>query len=150
MDTALRSLLPRGYTIFEHGRVVIIEPPGGAPAWLSQKIPQFRLPVAEPVRMAVYATLYLNYEMARDPARKTGFAGDVLGPDPANTIGPLNERDKTMRQLLSLIAERSHGGMWIATPHPLGMRSAPWDFLEYQRQEQQDESTLRWIADRLR
>lgn len=146
----LRTLLPLGYRVFEQGRVVIIEPVSNTPRWLSQKIPRVRLPTPEPVRMAVMATLYMNYEMARDPKRNIGFAGDVHGPDPANMIGPLDERNKTMQELLNIIAERSRGGMWVGMQRPVGMQSLPWEFLEYQRPEAQGVGTLRWITDWMR
>jgi hypothetical protein len=65
-------------------------------------------------------------------------------------IGPLDERNKTMRELLSIIAERSRGGMWIGMHSPVWMQSLPWEFIEYQHPEQQGVSTLRWITDRVR
>ncbi len=99
--------------------------------------------------MAVAATLYMNYEMARDPKRKTGFVGDVLGADAANMIGPLDERNRTMRELLNIIAERSRGGMWVAMPRSIEMQSLPWEFIEYQHPEAQGVAMLRWITDRM-
>jgi len=82
----------------------------------------------------------MHYEMARNPQRQTGFAGSVLGSDFSNMIGPLDERHKTVRELLNIIAERSRGGMWI------GVHSPQWEFIEYQWPEHQGVSMLRWIT----
>ena len=57
-----------------------------------------------------------------------------------NRIGPLDERHKTVRELLNIIAERSRGGMWV------GLHGPQWEFIEYQRPEDQGASMLRWIT----
>ena len=48
VSAVLRKLLPRSYRAREQGRVVLIEPVKGAPAWLSQQIDRFRLQRPEP------------------------------------------------------------------------------------------------------
>jgi hypothetical protein len=126
----LKAILPPKYRTREQGRVVVIEPAGSAPSWLSQRIPRFRLQRPEPVRLAVLASLYMHYEMARNPHRQAGFMFSVPGSDFSTTVGPLVERNRTLQELLSIIAERSRGGMWI------GLNISKWEFIEFQHPEE--------------
>jgi hypothetical protein len=140
----LRAILPRGYRMAGQGRVVVIQPFAGAPSWLSQTIPRFRVEHPVPVRVVVFSYLTMSYELARDPARKAGFVGDV-GYDPTNTIGPLDERNRTVLELLNLIAERSRGAMWV------GLSLLPrWEFIEFQRPEDWGVRMLRPTTDLIR
>lgn len=145
-EKVFRALIPRNYGIHEEGLVVVIQPSGPARSWLSQRISRFNLQRADTVRSVVLGSLYMAYEMARDPHRTAGFAGDIHGIDFDNMIGPLDERGKTVRELLNIVAERSRGGMWIAL-NPRRQRTIPWEFIEYQWPESQAAGQLRWISE---
>ncbi|MGA2579288.1 MAG: hypothetical protein ABSH24_25025 [Bryobacteraceae bacterium] len=67
--------------------------------------------------------------------RHGGFAGDYLGGDPQDQIGPLDEHDQSVRNLLDLIVASSKGGLWITVgryDRSRALSNQPfWRVLEY-------------------
>lgn len=83
-----------------------------------------------------WASMSLYMEVARlaDPSIG-GFAGDY---NPGNTndfVGPVNEQEKSLRDLLTLIVRSSRGGAWIsgrcAVTDESIAREPCWTILEY-------------------
>ena len=51
--------------------------------------------------------------MMLDPGQ-TGFAGDVIGGDPTDEVGPYDIRGASVRSLLCQLVVSSKGATWVA------------------------------------
>jgi len=137
---ALSDLLQRalsqvaGYRVRTRGRLVSISPARAAvPTWLDAKIPEFSTTRRGGVP-SLNNLLFMDLRLVENPSIG-GFAGDYLGGDPHDQIGPLNEHDQSLRNLLDLIVASSKGGLWITVgrydrSHALSTRPF-WLLLEY-------------------
>ncbi|PYT11613.1 MAG: hypothetical protein DMG59_25845 [Acidobacteria bacterium] len=115
-SAALQKLLQDGdtYRVREEGAFILIQPASsqGRLHWLDQRIPRFK---SDRMPMKYVAEFQLKGALAavRNP-RYTGSIGNVIGDDVTAKVGPFDERDKSVGQLLSLILNQSRGGMWVA------------------------------------
>ena len=101
-----------GYRFQARDHMVSISPArSGAPTWLDAKIPEFSATRRADVQ-SLNNLLFMDLALVENP-RHGGFAGDYLGGDPQDQIGPLNEHDQSVRNLLDLIVASSKGGLWI-------------------------------------
>ena len=135
VEAALRQILPEKhvYELSEQdGLVLIRRADVNRATWLDHKLPSFVLN-----RTSVqWAGVSLFVALARlaDPN-----VGDLAGGyDPGNSnnlVGPFNEQDKRLRDLLSLVVRRSYGGAWISTECAVVDESIThkpcWTILEY-------------------
>lgn len=128
---AVQKLLPAEHTyrVREDGGFILIEP---APRqdrlnWLDQRISRFKS-ARMPLRWVAEFQLKGALEAVRNP-RSKGMVGSTLGAS-VPKVGPFDERDKTVQQLLGLILSQSRGGMWIAfetSPY----HKPDWAVIEY-------------------
>jgi hypothetical protein len=137
------------YRFHARDRVVSNSPArGGAPTWLDAKIPEFSAARRGDVQ-SINNLLFMDLVLVENP-RHGGFAGDYLGGDPQDQIGPLNERDKSVRSLLDLIVASSKGGLWITVgryDRSRALSSQPfWQVLEYSQPLPANLSRMRGIV----
>lgn len=123
-----------GYRFGARDHIVSISPArAGAPTWLDVKIPEFSAKHRADVQ-SINNLLFMSLVLVENP-HHGGFAGDYLGADPRDQIGPLNERDQSVRSLLDLIVKSSKGGLWITVgryDRSRALSSQPfWRLLEY-------------------
>jgi hypothetical protein len=101
-----------GYRFGVRDHIVSISPArAGVPTWLDVKIPEFSAKHRADVQ-SINNLLFMDLVLVENP-HHGGFAGDYLGADPQDQIGPLDERGQSVRSLLDLIVASSKGGIWI-------------------------------------
>jgi hypothetical protein len=109
----LERILGRSYQISTSEGVVLIRKKNvSPPSWLDKKIREFTMPEAE--LMMTDARLWMELELSLDKT-KHGFGGDSPESSPPDEIGPFNERNRTIRELLVKIVSLSHGAAWFPT-----------------------------------
>jgi hypothetical protein len=102
--------------------------------WLDTKIPRFQS--ARTDIQSASNLLYMDLQIVRDPTLATrGFAGHYPAGDTKDQVGPFDERNKSVRELLDLLVRSSKGGLWIAARRPAipeeNLSSHPWLIVEY-------------------
>jgi hypothetical protein len=122
-----------GYTMREQGRVLSIFPPASPEGtWLDARIPQFRAPRAGVQTMS--NLLFMDLRLVEDPAI-TSFAGRYPGGVVGDRVGPFDERNRTVREILNMIVGSSMGGLWITVqPHARSERLGErpfWVIVQY-------------------
>jgi hypothetical protein len=133
VEAAIREILPNpnSYEFSEqHGVILIRADDFGT--WLDHSVPSFVLD-----RTTVqWASMSLFIAVARlaDPSIG-GFAGGFNPGNTSDRVGPFNEPNKRVRELLTLIVGSSRGGAWISgrcrvTDESI-VREACWTVLEY-------------------
>ena len=132
LESALSHV--EGYRVRERGHVVSISPARTAAAtWLDIKIPEFATTRRANVQ-ELNSLLFMDLRLVENP-HLGGFAGDSLGGDPQDQIGPLHEHDQSVRYLLDLIVGSSRGGLWITVRRYHRSRALSnqpfWVVLEY-------------------
>ncbi len=64
-----------------------------------------------------------------------GYAGHFRVADSADLVGPFDEKERTVRELLNLVVSSSKGAAWVTTaPYDKKTPTAPgmfWTILEY-------------------
>jgi hypothetical protein len=115
----LRSLIERllppdyRYSLSTQEHVIMIRSAAPRASVLDERIAEFRIP--ETPLLFANATLqnYLNATL--HPSE--GIAGSILGDITANPVAPIDERGRTVRELLNFIVGRSAAGaVWISEP----------------------------------
>lgn len=132
VEAAIRQILPQGsYALSDqHGVVLIRRADFGT--WLDHTVPAF---VVDRTTVQ-WASMNLFVTVARmaDPSIP-GFAGDYNPGNADDFVGPLNEQDKRLWELLTLIVSSSRGGAWIsnrcAVTDESITREPCWTILEY-------------------
>ncbi len=131
--TAARSALKTrsGYSVASDGLLSvrpIAEPPT---SWLDFKIHRFAIPGRVNVATASNALL-MSLQQQVQP--RNGYAGHYRVADNTDLVGPFDEREKSVRELLDLIVTSSKGALWITTRPYARTESPPelfWTMLEY-------------------
>ncbi len=110
-------------------------------------------------RMSLQAasnSLFMHLVVTLDPKRaQGGFAGTFRTGDSTNLVGPFDERNRTVRDLLHVLLAQSKGAMWMtllsyaAIPNTTPSRSF-WTFLEYTSSEEQRTALLVAAAQEIR
>jgi len=132
VEAAIRQVLPQGsYELTEqHGIVLIRRADFGT--WLDHIVPSF---VVDRTTVQ-WASMNLFVTVARMADPSVGdFAGDYNPGNGNDFVGPLNEQDKRLWELLTLIVRSSRGGAWIsgrcAVTDESVTREPCWTILEY-------------------
>ena len=132
VEAAIRQILPQGsYELSEqHGVILIRRADFGT--WLDHAVPSF---VVDRTTVQ-WASMNLFVTVARmaDPSIG-GFAGDYNPGNAYDFVGPVNEQNKRLWELLTLIVSSSRGGAWIsgrcAVTDESITREPCWTILEY-------------------
>ncbi len=103
-------------------------------------LPEYKIP-----RMSVaFAMLGLSVRLHRlaDPSMQS-MAASISDRFPDDQVGPMEERGRTARELLTLIVSQSAGGAWISgqCAGPLFQRPC-WRVIQYVEERQSLESTV--------
>jgi hypothetical protein len=101
--------------------------------WLGTKIPRFQC--ARTDIQSASNLLYMDLQIVDDHSLASrGFAGHYRTGDIKDQVGPFDEKNKSVRELLDLIVASSTGGLWLAVARPArpeNLSSQPWLILEY-------------------
>lgn len=132
IEAAIRQILPQGaYELSEqHGVILIRRADFGT--WLDHTVPSF---VVDRTTVQ-WASMSLFVTVARmaDPSIG-GFDGDYNPGNANDYVGPVNEQNKRLWELLSLIVSSSRGGAWISGRCSVTDESIThepcWTILEY-------------------
>lgn len=137
-DAALRNALEhvRGYSVAVSGAVVVVQPDRERKqTWLDMKIPRFTVQRASLQAASNVLFMYLRQQAL--PQEGGGFAGHFRTGEIRDMVGPFDERDRTVRELLNILVGSSSGALWITTEPPNGTTIADrpfWTILEYSDQ----------------
>jgi len=135
VEAAIRQILSNqhSYELSERNGVILIrraDSSGGI--WLDHNVPSFV--VDRTTVQWASMSLFMTVARLADPSIG-GFAGDY---NPGNTndfVGPVNEQNKRLWELLTLIVGSSRGGAWISGRCGVTDESIPrepcWTILEY-------------------
>jgi hypothetical protein len=125
-----------GYSIVGDG-LLSVRATAGPATWLDVRIQLFKIPRTD-VQTASNA-LFLSLQQQIRP--REGYAGHFRMGDIKDVVGPFDEKDKTVRELLNLIVASSKGALWITTRPHLQASSPPdafWRILEYSDENLKD------------
>ncbi len=140
-----------GYDVSQQDGFVTVRPHEEHSTWLDYKLRSFKAPRTD--RQQVSNLLHMSLALEADRTIK-GFVGNYRPGDPTELVGPFDQKDRTVRQLLNLIVASSRGGMWIARSSPLQDGLPPkdpfWTIFEYSQPIDHHFSNLRAIADRFK
>ena len=98
--------------------------------WLDVKIHHFSIPRTDVQNAS--NVLFMSLEQQVEP--KAGYAGHFRVGDRKDLVGPFDENEMTVRDLLNLIVTSSKGAMWITTKPHIWAKALPgqfWQILEY-------------------
>jgi hypothetical protein len=141
------------YSLQTIDKVVRISPSGKSEkSWLETRIPRFRSTRA--AIGEVSNLLYMELEIAERPElAKQGFAGHFRPGDVKDLIGPFDEQNRTVRELLDLIIRASRGGIWVACQeekHSVDLGSERWLILTYGEPLQMNLERMQAAEERIR
>jgi hypothetical protein len=149
---ALKAILPvdHGYVVAERDGVVEISNPTHLPkarSTFETKIERFRMrrgPVQE-----ISNGLRMQLAAQVDPSVK-GFAGSYRTGDLEDIVGPFDERDKAVSEMLDKVVRQSRrGATWLAQFSPAVLKpNLPWQIwtiIEYDRPVQDYFSLLQSV-----
>ena len=133
VEAAIRQILPNQppYELSQRNGVIVIRKADFG-TWLDHTVPSF---VVDRTTVQ-WASMSLFVTVARmaDPSIG-GFAGDYNPGNANDFIGPVNEQNKRLWDLLTLIVTSSRGGAWIsgrcAVTDESITREPCWTVLEY-------------------
>jgi hypothetical protein len=133
VEAALRQILPNqpSYELSNRTGVIVIRRTEGG-TWLDHTVPSF---VVDRTTVQ-WASMSLFVTVARmaDPSIG-GFGGDYNPGNANDFVGPVNEQNKRLWELLTLIVSSSRGGAWIsgrcAVADESIVREPCWTILEY-------------------
>ena len=133
IEAAIRQVLGNQYPYelsSRNGVILIRRSDGGT--WLDHNVPSFVVPRTT-VQWASM-NLFMTVAMLADPSIG-GFAGDFNPGDTNDHVGPFDEQNKRLWELLTLIVGTSRGGAWIsgrcAVTDESITREPCWTILEY-------------------
>ncbi|MGA2598625.1 MAG: hypothetical protein ABSH09_16740 [Bryobacteraceae bacterium] len=148
-EAAVRSLLvgvPQ-YCVESRGKILSVKPcQGNRDTWLDFRLPHFE---AHPEQLQTMSTV-LNMWLSDAVKPAKGYMGHYRSGNPANAVGPYNEANVSVRELLDRFVGDSSGGAWI-TVRPYARRTANaeptlfWLIAEYD-----DESLVRSVWEQAR
>ena len=129
----LSGLDPPYFVTQQDGVAIIRLRPVLTKTWLDYNVPSFRSrrgPLQE-VNHILHMTLLSDTR----PGLK-GIAGHYYGGNPATLVGPFDEKNQTLRQLLNeLLINTPGGGMWVVHRSALKEGPAPmqpfWTVVDY-------------------
>jgi hypothetical protein len=128
----IQTLLDGGaYQISESNGVILIRNADamGQMTQLDLVVPEYKIPKLS----VAWATLGLLVRLERlaDPSIQ-GMAGSLSDRHPEDQIGPMDERGRTARELLTLIVSQSAGGAWVSGQclGPVAGRAC-WTVIQY-------------------
>ena len=140
MGSVIRGMLPHDgnndklYDVTVENAVVVVRPvrPHVTESQLDTVVPQFKIgsiTVPEASLALFFALKRLN-----NPSIQ-GFAGDYSNRFPQDKVLPIDEQNRTAREILTKIVGNSHGGAWVAGPCSMAELKTSgqtcWTVLEY-------------------
>ena len=132
IEAAIRQLLPdpASYEFSEQNGVILIRR-GDFGTWLDHNV---SFVVGRTTVQWASMSLFMEVARLADPSIG-GFAGDYNPGNANDLVGPVNEQNKSLRELLTLIVSRSRGGAWISGRCAVTDESIShepcWTILEY-------------------
>jgi len=133
VEAALRQILPNqpSYELSDRTGVIVIRRTDGG-TWLDHTVPSFV--VDRTTVQWASMTLFVTVARMADPSIG-GFAGDFNPGNVNDFVGPVNEQNKRLWELLTLIVGSSRGGAWISGRCAVTDESIAhepcWTILEY-------------------
>jgi hypothetical protein len=136
LETVIRNLLPerRRYDIDVSEGVVLVHAadPKRVPAQLDMIVPEYKISTLTVPEASL--ALLCRVKRVADPSIQ-GFVGSFSSRYPGDKVLPIDERGRTVCELLTMIVSRSRGGAWVAGSCPVSeipqtSRSC-WTVLEY-------------------
>lgn len=118
------------YSVAADG-LILIRPRKRAASWLDFRIHRFNIPrtTVQDASNVLYMFLHGQIEP------RGGYAGHFPVMDNTDLVGPFDEKERTVRELLNRIVTSSKGAIWVTTaPYDKTTPSAPgrfWTILEY-------------------
>src|SRR5260370_444239 len=155
IEAALLEILSHGtgYYFKEADGVILLantDEPHGDQNLFDHVVPQFVCPRA--TVQEVSNSLWMRIRLDLDPTIK-GFAGKFRTGDREDIIGPIQQRDSTVRQILNVIVEQSKGASWVAVVGSESLATIPgsglWQILEYDRPISDYASALTAIGNKI-
>jgi hypothetical protein len=134
VEAAIRQVLPNQYSyeLSEQSGVILIRGTGSnIGTWLDHKV---SFVVDRTTVQWAGMNLFMTVARLADPSIG-GFAGDYNPGNTNDMFGPVNEQNKSLRELLTLIVGSSRGGAWIsgrcAVTDESIARQPCWTILQY-------------------
>jgi hypothetical protein len=149
VGSVARKILGSAYQFSVSEGVVLVHKKGAnPPSWLYHRLYNFKVPRVE--LMIADAQLWMQLEMDLDRTKR-GFGGDSPRSEPPDEVGPLEEHEATIQQLLVKIVAMSRGAAWFPTSESLGT-SFPasinrfWTMATYNTPNAIRPAVTRWLA----
>jgi len=117
------------YSIATDG-ILSVRTTAGPATWLDVRIHLFKIVRTDVQTASNVLSMYLQDEVKP----RKGYGGHFRMGDVKDLVGPFDEKDKTVRELLNLIVASSKGAAWITTTPYIQTSSPPdafWKILEY-------------------
>ncbi len=147
LDRFLNAARP--YDITEDQGVISVRPKKNrhSPSLLDIVLPAFNAPPTETLEEAS-VSLNVMLILLRKP-KITGLGGGIGVWPNDETIGPIKEKDKTVRDLLDLAVSRSNGASWMSGPcNPKDLRNGTlcWTVAQYSHGDAALETAKTFVA----